>query len=323
MARNERLIAASPEAVFDILADARSYAYWVVGSRKVRDGDSAWPAPGSRFHHAVGLGPLCIRDHTKVEEMEPARFLQMKAKIRPFGTARVKLELQAVEESTQVTMIEDPADTLSAFVFTPLAHLLMRWRNVRSLDRLAELAEGRVPVPGDEAAASIRSLDGDGSVDNPLARERSQGLGRAIVAVARGMAAGLAGSIAMSFSTNVEMRVRRRPPSDAPARALARVLGSRIRGEKHKARLTLAGHVATSLVLGGARGVIALGGLRPAPAGAALFGLALLPDVVIVPALGGAEPPWRWTVGDAAVTVLHHAVYAAATNGAFAVLEAR
>jgi uncharacterized protein YndB with AHSA1/START domain len=321
MATNERLITATPEAVFDVLADARCYAYWVVGSRKIRDGDSSWPAPGSRFHHAVGVGPICIRDHTRVEEMRPGRFLQLKVKLRPFGTARVKLELEAADGSTRVTMVEDPADTATAFLFTPLVHLLMRGRNVRSLARLADLVEGRVAMPGEERTASVRTLDGDGSVDNPLARQRAQELRKITAAMGRGMGAGVAGALAMSISTNVEMRLRRRPPSDAPARALARVLRVKVRGEKRKEQLMLGGHVGTSLALGSARGVLGRAGLKPGPAGAALFGLALLPDVVILPALGASEAPWRWSAADAAVTVLHHGVYAAATDAAYALLE--
>ncbi len=42
---------------------------------------------------------------------------------------------------THVTMIEDAADPLTAIVFNPLTHLLVRGRNVESLARLAELAE--------------------------------------------------------------------------------------------------------------------------------------------------------------------------------------
>jgi hypothetical protein len=54
----------------------------------------------------------------------------------------------------------------------------------------------------------------------------------------------------------------------------------------------------------------------------ALFGLALIPDVVVVPALGAADAPWRWSASDWVVTVLHHGVYAAATNATYALLEA-
>ena len=172
MARNECLIDAPPERVFEVLSDPRCYAYWVIGSMNIREADANWPQAGSRFHHTVGVGPLRIEDHTVVEEVEPGRFLQLETKVRPFGNARVKLELEPRGAKTRVTMVEDPADRATAFLFMPLVHLLMRARNVSSLDRLAELAEGRCPMPGEEPDAETRTTSGPGSVDNPAARER-------------------------------------------------------------------------------------------------------------------------------------------------------
>lgn len=147
MSRNDMFVDAPPDAVFDVLADARSYAYWVIGADRIRAVDDSWPAPGSSFHHVVGVGPVKIRDHTRVEEIERPRLLQLKAKARPFGTARVRLELEPERGGTRVTMVEDPADSLTAFVFSPLTHLLVRGRNRWSLARLKELAEGKAPMP--------------------------------------------------------------------------------------------------------------------------------------------------------------------------------
>jgi uncharacterized protein YndB with AHSA1/START domain len=141
MARNDIHIDATPDQVFEVLADPRSYAYWVVGSKAVRGADPHWPERGSRFHHTVGVGPLRIRDHTAVEEVEPGAMLQLHAKARPFGTARVKLLLDREGDGTRVTMIEDAGDLLSALLFMPLTHLLVRGRNDKSLQRLRELAE--------------------------------------------------------------------------------------------------------------------------------------------------------------------------------------
>jgi uncharacterized protein YndB with AHSA1/START domain len=323
MARNEHLVRASPTAVFDVLADPRGYAYWVVGSKEIRDADRNWPQRGSRFHHTVKLGPFRIKDDSCVEEVQPGRLLQLKVNGRPLGTARVKLELTEADGGTQVTMTEDPAGALSRLVFTSLTHRLVRTRNVRSLDRLAELAEGRVAIPGEEPDASVRISHGDVSVENPVSREHRATLRCAAVALGRGAVAGIAGAMAMSVSTNIEMRVRARPPSDAPARALARIFGVSARGKRRRMRLALGGHLATSVAIGAGRGAMGCAGARPAPAGAALFGLALLPEIVIVPALGASAPPWRWSAVDWAVTCVHHGVYAATTTSACALLEAR
>jgi uncharacterized protein YndB with AHSA1/START domain len=141
MARTQRRIAASPERIFEVLDDPQSYGYWVVGSKEIRDADADWPSPGSRFHHTVGAGPLTVKDHTTVEEISRPRRLELRAKARPLGTARITLELEPDDGHTRVTMIEDAADPLTAFVFNPLTHLLVRGRNEKSLERLAELAE--------------------------------------------------------------------------------------------------------------------------------------------------------------------------------------
>jgi uncharacterized protein YndB with AHSA1/START domain len=66
MAHNEIHVEATPEVVFAVLADPRSFARWVVGSRKIRAADPDWPAPGATFDHAVGIGPLVIADGTTV-----------------------------------------------------------------------------------------------------------------------------------------------------------------------------------------------------------------------------------------------------------------
>ena len=141
VARNSTHIAASPERVFEVLSDPATYGYWVVGSKEIRGADPDWPHRGSRFHHTVGFGPLEIKDSTAVELYEPPRRLRLRAKARPLGTALVTLTLAPEDGGTRVTMVEDPADTLTALIFNPLTHLLVRGRNAESLRRLKELAE--------------------------------------------------------------------------------------------------------------------------------------------------------------------------------------
>jgi uncharacterized protein YndB with AHSA1/START domain len=146
MAVNEIHIDTPPERVFAVLADWRSYGHWVVGSRFVRGADPGFPAAGTRFHHQVGIGPLHLNDHTTVLEVDQPRKLILKAKARPLGTAVVDLTMEPDGDGTRVVMREDPGDTLSAFVFNPLTHLLVRGRNEESLDRLKDLAENRPDI---------------------------------------------------------------------------------------------------------------------------------------------------------------------------------
>jgi uncharacterized protein YndB with AHSA1/START domain len=141
MVHSERLIHAPAERIFGVLADPRSYARWVVGSDTIRAADDTWPEPGSRFHHRVGVGPLKINDHTEVVAMVPERRLDLHAKARPLGTARVGLRLEPRGGATLVTMDEDGGDLVSrVLLFNPLSGPLVKKRNDESLRRLEELA---------------------------------------------------------------------------------------------------------------------------------------------------------------------------------------
>ena len=71
------------------------------GARKIRDADAHFPAVGARFHHQVGVAPLVLNDHTEVLKNEPPSRLVLRAKTRPFGTARVDLGLLAEGAGTR------------------------------------------------------------------------------------------------------------------------------------------------------------------------------------------------------------------------------
>ena len=64
MSINTIEINASPSAVYRVLSDAYCYPRWVVGARRVRRVDGNFPEAGSRFHHAVGVWPIELKDHT-------------------------------------------------------------------------------------------------------------------------------------------------------------------------------------------------------------------------------------------------------------------
>jgi uncharacterized protein YndB with AHSA1/START domain len=140
MASNERFMPVPPEAVWDALADAGGYGYWVVGSSEIRDADPSWPRPGSRFHHTVGVGPLKISDHTESLEARRPSLLRIRAKARPLGTAQVTLTMTPRDGGTRVRMTENPDGLTAWLTFNPLVQLLAKGRNAESLMRLEELA---------------------------------------------------------------------------------------------------------------------------------------------------------------------------------------
>jgi uncharacterized protein YndB with AHSA1/START domain len=137
---NERFMPVPPEAVWDALADPGGYAYWVVGSREVRDADPGWPAPHTRFHHTLGVGPITVRDHTEALEARPPELLRLRAKGRPLGTATVTLELIPRAAGTLVRMSERTDGIYAPLDWNPAFRLLTKGRNAESLMRLEELA---------------------------------------------------------------------------------------------------------------------------------------------------------------------------------------
>lgn len=147
MATAHEQIDAPPEQVFAVLADAETYADWVVGSDVIRAVDGHWPAVGSRFHHKVGVWPVKIRDHTEVLEADPPHRLVIHARARPAGTAKVGFLLAPWEGGTYVTMIEVAGDRLSRLAINPLTDVLVHARNVESLRRLKRIAETGVVKP--------------------------------------------------------------------------------------------------------------------------------------------------------------------------------
>lgn len=129
-----------PTAVWDALADPATYGFWVVGSKVIRDADLDWPAPGSKFHHTVGVGPFTVSDHTKSLEAQAPRRLQIRAKGRPLGTARVTLEMTPKDGGTLVRMTERPDGRTAILNLNPVVHVFTKARNSESLMRLEELA---------------------------------------------------------------------------------------------------------------------------------------------------------------------------------------
>jgi uncharacterized protein YndB with AHSA1/START domain len=143
MATTSTTIHAAPAAVFAVLSDGWLYSNWVVGTSHMRAVEAAWPAVGSRLHHASGVWPAVARDETVVEENDPNHRLVLTAKGRPLGEARVVIELADQGEATVVTMTETPIAGPGKWAHNPLTEALLARRNVEALARLAALVERR------------------------------------------------------------------------------------------------------------------------------------------------------------------------------------
>lgn len=143
MTTNTRTIEASPDEVWEVLADGWLYPLWVVGATRIRGVDDTWPAVGSKLYHSAGVWPLVIDDNTEVLQVQPGRSLRLRARGWPAGEAEVVITLAPEASRTRVEIVEDVVKGLGVLVPKFLRHPMIKWRNTEALDRFASLAEGR------------------------------------------------------------------------------------------------------------------------------------------------------------------------------------
>jgi hypothetical protein len=156
-------------------------------------------------------------------------------------------------------------------------------------------------------------------------RRGRQGMTAAIdrfaIALGRGLVAGAAATAAMTVSSTLEMKLRGREPSTAPADVAARLLRVRPLEPGGAGVFATTAHLSMGVTLGSVRSVIDLAGLSGPRAAAIWLGATWTPDLVMVPALGAADPPWRWGAVETALSGLHHLVYATVGEIAYRALS--
>ena len=145
MSSTSAVIPAPRSEVWRALVDVRTYPSWLIGARRIRAVDDGWPAPGTAFHHVVGIeGVLTIADNTCSVAVDEERRLELDVRARPFIRATVVFELDDHPDGTEVRLEEHPIGVHR--VLAPLLALPTKARNRASLDLLAErVAAGRVP----------------------------------------------------------------------------------------------------------------------------------------------------------------------------------
>lgn len=143
MSTTTRTVRATPEQVWEVLADGWLYPLWVVGASRMRGVDDGWPAVGTQLHHSVGTWPLLIDDTTEVVEAQPGSRLRLRARAWPAGEGDVVIRLEPAEEGTEIVIEEDAASGPALLVPRPVRDAQLHWRNVETLRRLAFVVEGR------------------------------------------------------------------------------------------------------------------------------------------------------------------------------------
>ena len=127
-----------------MLADPYTYEHWVVGAKDIRTADGTWPETGSTLEHTSGLGPLNLKDNTKVIESDPPKRLVLEARGRPLGIARIEIELKPQGSDTVVSMTEYAVRPMPAKRLNPVLDPFLHSRNVETLRRLEELTLERL-----------------------------------------------------------------------------------------------------------------------------------------------------------------------------------
>ena len=143
MTHNARTIKATPDQVWDVIADGWLYPVWVVGATRMRDVDATWPQVGACLHHSVGVWPAVVSDTTEVLECEPRQRIRLRARGWPLGEAEVTLTFTAPGAETLVEIEEDAVAGPGSYVPSALRGPAIKIRNVETLRRLAFIAEHR------------------------------------------------------------------------------------------------------------------------------------------------------------------------------------
>ncbi len=144
MSVNTRTVDATPQQVWEVLADGWLYPLWVVGATRMREVDAHWPDPGARLHHSAGVWPAVVDDTTEVLEVTPGRMLRLRARAWPGGEAEVVLTVTAQSpEGSIIELREDAVSGPGRLLPAPLRRPAIKVRNAEALQRLAALVEGR------------------------------------------------------------------------------------------------------------------------------------------------------------------------------------
>jgi hypothetical protein len=144
MAVNRREMAETADDVWDVICDGFTYADWVVGTRKIRDVDDAFPTIGSKLHYTIGHRPFRHDSHTEVLDIDHAsRCIELAIHSQPAGRFRVKITITPRASSSRalVELTEHPLDGVLAVFHNPLFDLLIKARNVETLRRLERVTQ--------------------------------------------------------------------------------------------------------------------------------------------------------------------------------------
>ncbi|WP_432139475.1 MULTISPECIES: SRPBCC family protein [unclassified Streptomyces] len=167
MAVRHRLVHVGPSTVWDVLADGRRYAEWVVGTSQSRPVRGRWPDTGAAIRYEIRLGPVRLSNETVVRHCEEDVRLELEADAGPLGTARIAIELRPWGEHCLVIVDEHPLRGAGGLLHNVGFEALILVRHTAMLARLARLCEreageGRRAARRPPVASAARDTDGVG-----------------------------------------------------------------------------------------------------------------------------------------------------------------
>ncbi|MFI5977470.1 SRPBCC family protein [Streptomyces sp. NPDC051452] len=157
MAVRHRLIKASPDVVWDVLADGTRYGDWVVGTASSEPKRGQWPQEGSSIGYEIRLGPFSLGNETVVRRCREKSVLELEARAGFLGTARIAIELREWGRHCLVIVDEHPLQGAGGTLHNSGFEVLIQLRHRTMLARLARLCEDgerdRARQPRGEEAA--------------------------------------------------------------------------------------------------------------------------------------------------------------------------
>ncbi|WP_030294739.1 SRPBCC family protein [Streptomyces katrae] len=152
MAVRHRLIHATPQQVWDVLADASSYAAWVVGTSESRVARGPWLELDSALEYTVKIGPWTGSGTTVVRRVNTLRELELEVDSGPVGTARVAIEVRPWGRDSLVIVDEHPLHGIGGTLHNAVFDALIQLRHRDMLRRLADVVEEQAGAGAHEHA---------------------------------------------------------------------------------------------------------------------------------------------------------------------------
>ncbi|MCZ4607580.1 SRPBCC family protein [Streptomyces sp. Lzd4kr] len=163
MAIRHRLVHASPDAVWAVLADGSRYADWVVGTSRSRPVRGQWPHLDAAIGYEVRLGPVQLINETVVRYCEEGVRLELEAHAGVLGTARIAIELRPWGELCLVIVDEHPLQGAGGRLHNVGFEALIQLRHRAMLARLARLCESEAQ---DEKPSVVAAVPGANGADH-------------------------------------------------------------------------------------------------------------------------------------------------------------